>query len=160
MIVGTREDVVDIAVLNVMTTPVWTLQGSDLLRRAFGLMETRRIRHVPVLRDDRLIGILSDRDLRVYLPPPVPFAGMGNYAALLDRVRVEEAMASDPVSIGPYHSVTEAARMMLERRISALPVVDEGKVIGIVTQTDILWALANLLDQRPLAMATAASGAP
>jgi acetoin utilization protein AcuB len=143
-------ETVGIAVMNIMTTPVWTLQGSERLRAAFGLMERRHIRHVPVLRGDRLIGILSDRDLHVYLPPPVPFAGMGNYAALLDRVRVEEAMTSDLVSIGPYHGVTEAARLMLERRVGALPVVDEGKVIGIVTQTDILWALANLLEQRPL----------
>ena len=148
------------AVMNIMTTPVWTLQGGDRLRRAFGLMESRRIRHVPVLRGDRLIGMLSDRDLRVYLPPPVPFAGLSGYAALLDRVRVEEAMATEPISIGPYHAVTEAARVMLERRIGALPVVDEGKVIGIVTQTDILWALASLLEQRPVAVATAENGPP
>lgn len=149
-----------IAVMNIMTTPVWTLQGGERLRRAFGLMESRGIRHVPVLRGDRLIGILSDRDVRVYLPPPVPLAGIGGYAALLDRVRVEEAMTSEPVSIGPYHAVTQAARLMLERRIGALPVVDEGKVIGIVTQTDVLWALANLLEHQPLAVAPTEPPAP
>jgi len=136
-----------IAVMNIMTTPVWTLQGSDRLRRALDLMECRKIRHAPVLRGDRLIGILSDRDLRVYLPPPVPLRDARGYALLLDNVRIEEVMTAEPVSIGPYHAVTEAARVMLERRIGALPVVDEGKVIGIVTQTDILWALINLLDQ-------------
>ncbi len=146
--------------MNIMTTPVWTLQGSERLRRAFGLMESRGIRHVPVLRGDRLVGMLSDRDVRIYLPPPVPLAGIGGYAVLLDRVRVEEAMSSEPVSIGPYHTVTQAARLILERRIGALPVVDEGTVIGIVTQTDILWALANLLEQQPLAAAPAEPGAP
>ena len=149
-----------IAVMNIMTTPVWTVQGGERLRRAFGLMESRTIRHVPVLRGDRLIGMLSDRDVRVYLPPPVPLAGLGGYAALLDRVRVEEAMTSEPVSIGPYHTVTQAARVMLESRIGALPVVDEGKVIGIVTQTDVLWALADLLEQRPLEANSAEPAAP
>jgi len=158
--VEAKEHPVGAAVLNVMTTPVWTLQGSERLRRACELMESRRIRHVPVLRGDRLIGILSDRDLRGYLPPPFPFDGMGNFAALLDRVRVEEAMTSEPVSIGPYHAVTEAARVMLERRIGALPVVDEGKVIGIVTQTDILWALTNLLDRRPISVALTENDSP
>ena len=148
------------AVMNIMTTPVWTLQGSDRLCRALDLMECRRIRHVPVLRGDGLIGILSERDLKLYLPPPLPLAEFTDYAGLLDRVRVEEAMIPEPVSIGPYHAVTEAARVMLERRIGALPVVDEGKVIGIVTQTDILWALANLLDRKPISVATTENDSP
>ncbi|OGP84733.1 MAG: hypothetical protein A2Y95_03685 [Deltaproteobacteria bacterium RBG_13_65_10] len=141
-----REQVMSPAtVLEIMTTPVWTLQSMDTLHKAVMLMRNRQIRHAPVLAGERLVGILSDRDVRVYLPPPAHSVSEAD-GPDLDQVRVREMMTEEPISIGPYHRVTAAASVMLQRRIGALPVVEEGKVIGIVTQTDVLRALLGLLE--------------
>ena len=141
-----REQVMSPAtVLEIMTTPEWTLQSMDTLHKAGSLMRNRQIRHAPVLAGERLVGILSDRDVRVYLPPPAHSVSEAD-GPDLDQVRVREMMTEEPISIGPYHRVTAAASVMLQRRIGALPVVEEGKVIGIVTQTDVLRALLGLLE--------------
>jgi acetoin utilization protein AcuB len=132
-------------VMQVMTTPVWTLQSTDTLRKAVTLMRNRHIRHAPVLAGDRLVGMLSDRDVRAYLPPPSHGRSEAN-GSILDQARVREMMTEEPISIGPYHRVTAAASVMLDRHIGALPVVEEGRVIGIVTQTDVLRALLDLLE--------------
>ncbi len=132
-------------VMQIMTTPVWTLQSTDTLRKAVTLMRNRHIRHAPVLAGDRLVGILSDRDVRVYLPSPMHGRSEAE-GSILDQVRMREMMTEEPISIGPYHRVTAAASVMLDRHIGALPVVEEGRVIGIVTQTDVLRALLDLLE--------------
>ncbi len=147
--------------MEIMTSPVWTLQTSDSLRRALRLLGSTRVRHAPVLKGDRLVGILSERDVRMYLPPPIQrevTVEQGIDEVALPQTRVCEMMTGDPVSIGPYHSITAAARVLLERRIGALPVVEEGKVVGIVTQTDILRAMLEHVEE--LRDALAASSGP
>jgi acetoin utilization protein AcuB len=144
------DDVLSKSVMEIMASPVWTLQVSDSLRKAFHLLSNARVRHAPVLKGDRLVGILSERDVRMYLPPPSQRGGKSGQPvgeAVGDETRVYEMMTGDPVSIGPYHSVTAAARVLLERRIGALPVVDEGRVVGIVTQTDILRAMLEHVEE-------------
>jgi acetoin utilization protein AcuB len=157
---GRGDDVLSRSVMEIMTSPVWTLQTSDSLRRAFHLLSNTRVRHAPVLKGDRLVGILSERDVRMYLPPPIQRVATADQSigeVALDQTRVCEMMTGDPVSIGPYHSVTAAARVLLERRIGALPVVEEGKVVGIVTQTDILRAMLEHVEELKHALA-ASSG--
>jgi CBS domain-containing protein len=148
------------SVMEIMTSPVWTLQTSDSLRKASSLLSSTRVGHAPVLKGDRLVGILCARDVRPYLPPPTQGEVMADQST--DEVgppqgRVCEMMTRDPVSIGPYHSITAAARVLLERRIGALPVVEEGKVVGIVTQTDILRAMLEHVEELRDAL-TASSG--
>jgi acetoin utilization protein AcuB len=128
-------------VIELMSSPVRTLKTSDSLRKALNLLNKERIRHAPVLKDDRLVGIVSDRDVRMYLPPPISSGHQEESVSILDKIRVNEMMTGNPISIGPYHSVKEAARILLERRIGALPVVKEGRVIGIVTRSGILEAM-------------------
>ncbi len=130
---------------DVMTTPAWTLQATDPVSRAKGVFVDRQIRRLPVLEGERLVGMLSDRDLRPCASPIPSSLNVPTEECELSRtlggIHVLEVMRPTPVSIGPYHTVLEAARLMVEHDVRALPVVDQRHVIGIITQTDVLRAL-------------------
>jgi CBS domain-containing protein/nucleotide-binding universal stress UspA family protein len=113
------------AVGRVMTANPKTVGPGDVLESARALMAEARVRHLPVVEHGRLVGILSDRDLPAHV-------------GQLARTRVHVAMTGDPVTVSPDVSVEAAARLMLERRVRALPVVDGERVIGILSVTDIL----------------------
>ncbi len=104
-----------------------TVSPDATLLDALELEEERGIRHLPVLDGGRLVGILSDRDLR-------RARGRGTAPS----TRVSELMTEDPVTLAPGDSLLEAARRVLEDRISALPIADGGTLVGILTVTDLL----------------------
>jgi len=142
----------DLRVGEIMTTPAYTLQATDPVARAKMLFLDRRIRRLPVLKDERLVGMLSDRDLRPCAAPapaslPVLTERCDPVLAL-ERIPVVQIMRPAPLSIGPYHPVIDAARIMVEHEVHALPVVEQNRVIGIVTQTDVLRALLGILNDR------------
>lgn len=128
-------------VLGVMQSPVSTLQVGDSISKAIKLLKTAKTPCFPVLEGDRLVGILCGCSTHLFLSSTIQDAIEGRDGGALDRVCVQEIMRDAPVSIGPYHSVLTAAQILIERSLCALPVVEEQKVVGIVTQADILRAL-------------------
>ena len=108
------------------------------------LMDGRRIRHLPVLDGDCLVGMITDRDVRL-ASMPRPRKAVSQPDALLRLVRVEQVMTPDPATASPDMSVAVAARLMLEHRYGGLPVVEGGRLVGIITQGDLLKALMDLL---------------
>ncbi|HEX7128181.1 MAG TPA: CBS domain-containing protein, partial [Thermodesulfobacteriota bacterium] len=104
------------------------------------VMERRRIRHLPVVEGDRLVGIVTDRDIRLNLPSPATSLSVWEINYLLARLTVGEVMTKRPITIEPDREATDAAKLMLEHRIGALPVVENGALVGIVTETDLLRA--------------------
>jgi acetoin utilization protein AcuB len=104
------------------------------VRRAYEIMRDRRIRHLLVTEHDRLVGILSDRDLRPILLSPG-----------LTGASVAEVMSETPTTIAPGASVEDAASLLVVRKIGCLPVVEEERLVGIVTETDLLAVLVELL---------------
>jgi CBS domain-containing protein len=111
---------------------------------AEALLEALRIRHLPVLEGDRLVGLITDRDIRL-ASMPRPRWEPSQPDALLRLIRVEQVMTRDPVTASPHMPIAEAARLMLEHRYGGLPVVQEGRLVGIITQGDLLKALIDLL---------------
>jgi len=104
-------------------------------------MQRARIRHLPVVnRDGQLVGVITDRDLRHHLFSPRLFEALGSTAVdvLLDKVRVAEIMSTQVVTVEADASVGEAADTMRKRRVGSLPVVENGRTVGIVTEVDIL----------------------
>jgi acetoin utilization protein AcuB len=97
-------------------------------------MRDNRFRHLPVVEDGRLVGILSDRDLRPVLLSPG-----------LARARVRELMSEDLTTVGPDTPIEEAASLLVVKKIGCLPVVAQGQLVGIVTETDLLAVLVELL---------------
>lgn len=109
------------------------------------LMARHGIRHLPVVDGDRLVGVISESDLhRASLPGGRATAAL-ECDALLRLVRVVDVMSLDPVTVGPDHGVGDAARLLVAGKIGGVPVVDEGRLVGILTVTDALEALVELV---------------
>jgi acetoin utilization protein AcuB len=127
-------------VRDLMTTEVTTLRRNDKLAIADDVMRLGRIRHLPVLDDDEreLVGIVSQRDL--FRGALARALGYGQHAQqkLLDLLLVKDVMTSEVVTIGPDASLEEAARSMLERKIGCLPVLEEGRLVGLLTESDFV----------------------
>ena len=121
-------------VRDVMATDLVTVRPHETGLRAYRLMRDHRFRHLPVVEDGRLVGILSDRDLRPVLLSPG-----------LARARVRELMSEDLTIVGPDAPIEEAASLLVVKKIGCLPVVAHGRLVGIVTETDLLAVLVELL---------------
>ncbi len=127
-----------------MTKDPITLGPQTSLFRAWKLMKDRRIRHLPVMEDGRLVGIVTDRDLRLVLPSPATALEAHELNYLLDKLTVSEAMTKDVVTTTPSASIADATRALLRNRIGALPVLAGPILVGILTRADALEALNSV----------------
>jgi CBS domain-containing protein/nucleotide-binding universal stress UspA family protein len=109
------------------------------------MMSLRRLRHLPVMDDGHLVGIITDRDLRTVLPSPATSFSVGEIRFLLERLTVGEVMTRRVLIVEPEAPLAEAVRQMLEQKIGALPVVEHGRLVGIITEIDVLRAFASVL---------------
>lgn len=127
-----------------MSSLVKTLQRNDEVLSADTLMREERIRHVPVLNEDGLLaGILSQRDL--YLSGLVRALGHGTAARdrALSGIVVKEVMTAEVITTTPETSIRAAARVMVDRKIGCLPVLDGDKLVGLLSESDIVSAVAH-----------------
>jgi len=124
-----------------MTREIVTLAPDETVGTALALCRERRIRHLPVLSEGRLVGIVSDRDLR----SATPAFGEPERAAALQKVLVEDVMTSDVIFALPDDPIEQASNTMRERRIGCLPVVEGGEIVGILTVSDVMTALVYLV---------------
>jgi len=106
-------------------------------------MAEAHIRHLIVVQDGNVIGIVTDRDIRLNVPSPATSLSSWEITYLLARLTVGEVMTKSVMVIGPDRPLGEAARIMIDHKIGALPVVDSGRLIGIITETDFVKALAT-----------------
>ena len=126
-------------VRDVMQTKLITASPQTTLPDALKLVAQRRVRHLPVVDSDgALAGIVSDRDLKQAMASPATSLEAHELLFLLDRLRVEQIMTRTVITIGPMSPVEEAARLMVQEKIGALPVMDGGELVGILTETDVL----------------------
>jgi acetoin utilization protein AcuB len=102
------------------------------------LLQRRGFRHLPVLDGGKLVGIISDRDLKQSMISAASMTEGRERDRLLDELTAGQIMARAVVTIGPMFGVEEAARLMATRKISALPVTEGDRLVGIVTETDVL----------------------
>jgi acetoin utilization protein AcuB len=104
------------------------------------LMEERRIRHLLVTEDHRLLGIVTDRDIRLNLPSPATTLSIWELNYLLNKLTVDDVMTKSVLVVDPDREAADAAVLMVTEKIGALPVIYGGQVVGIVTETDFLAA--------------------
>jgi acetoin utilization protein AcuB len=127
-----------------MEKRVLTTNPDSCLIDAFEIMRDHRIRHVPVLEGEKLVGIVSDRDVRSALPSRRGMEeGSASLGDSLLETRISQVMSVMPITIGPDASIREAAEMMCRDKIGALPVVDRGRLVGILSAEDLLWAISE-----------------
>jgi CBS domain-containing membrane protein len=131
-------------VRDVMTPDVTTLQRNDNLTLAEDVMQLGRIRHLPVLEDDgELVGIVSQRDLfRGALSQALGF-GAHAQRKLLDTLVVKDVMSTEVITTTPDTPLVEAARVLTERKIGCLPVIEAGRLVGIITEGDFVALVAR-----------------
>ncbi len=108
------------------------------------MMKKKRIRHLLVTDDGKVRGIVTNRDFRLMRPSPATSLSIYEVHYLLDKVKVKEIMTKKVITVTPATPITEAARLLLNRRIGALPVVKDEKVVGIITETNMIRALIDL----------------
>ena len=133
-------------VSELMNRALITVATEDSVEEAVNLLHRRGVRHLLVMKKSRLVGIISDRDIKRAMDPrqtKKKLMGIGGLYFLLEPTLVEEIMTPNPVTIGPDASVSHAAYIMVERRFGALPVVQNGETVGIVTETDLLRCFAE-----------------
>jgi acetoin utilization protein AcuB len=122
----------------VMRAAVITITPKTSLPEALRLVQHRGIRHLPVVEDDALVGIVSDRDLKRAMASPATSLETHELRYLLDALTVDEIMTRPVITIGPTFPIEEAARLIVKERVGALPVTERGRLVGIVTETDVL----------------------
>ena len=128
-----------------MTSPATTVTPEDTVLTAFRRMRAGRFRHLPVVGDgDRLVGIVTDRDLRQLQPVNVDEETSENWLHRLELISVEDIMTPDPLTGWPEMPLEEAARLLHQAKVGSLPIVADGKVVGIITDTDIFRAFVDL----------------
>ncbi len=124
-------------VRDIMRSPVVVISPDTTLQDAYRTMQQKNIRHLPVLEKERLVGVVTDRDLRLAtsLLAPAPFPPAG---------RVSAVMCPTPLTADAMDPVEDAARTMREKKIGCLPVMENGTLIGIITGIDLLDALMRM----------------
>ena len=131
-------------VREVMSREVHTVKRNDELAIADALMKQGRVRHLPVIDEDgEVCAVVSQRDL--FRGALLRALGFGSRAEelMLKQVAVKEAMSAEIHTTTPDTPIAEAARLMIERKIGCLPVIENGKLIGIVTETDCVRLVAE-----------------
>jgi CBS domain-containing protein len=135
----------ELKVRDVMTADPTTLKRNDKLTLAEDIMTLGRVRHLPVVDDDdqTVVGIVTQRDL--FRDALAQALGYGKHAQrkLLDTLSVKDVMATEVVTSSPDASLVEAAKILTERKIGCLPVVANGKLVGILTEGDFVALVAR-----------------
>jgi predicted transcriptional regulator len=130
-------------VRDIMETKLVTISASERLSMVEDIMTLGRVRHMPVVQGGELVGVVSERDLLRASLSELSEHRDAERRMFLHVVEISRVMSSPPVVIGPDATIREAALLMADRKIGCLPVVEGGRLIGIVTETDVLRWVAS-----------------
>lgn len=119
--------------IHIMTRHPETVSPDNTLAKAKEMMDVAGFRRLPVVKDGEVVGMLTERNLR-------------EHTGYLESTKVNAAMSTAVVSVGPNSTVQEAARLMLRHKVGGLPVLDGGKLVGIVTTIDMLKAFLEVIE--------------
>jgi CBS domain-containing protein len=151
----------EITVKDWMTRPVVSVSQGTPVADAYNMMMQKSIRRLPVVENDRLVGIVTLGDLREARPSPATSLSIYELNYLLAKLTVGQVMTHNPLTVSPHTPIPTAARIMLEHKVSGLPVVDENKrPLGIITESDIFRMLIDRWDTFTTSPVEAALPAP
>jgi acetoin utilization protein AcuB len=136
-----------------MNRDVVTVRPDDSFRTAMHLIRQKEIRHLLVVEGKRLVGIVTDRNLRQSSPSGVGSLCIHGLHHIPEKLTVRQIMTTRVVSIRPDQTVEDAALLLLAHRIGGLPVVQDGELAGLITESDILQAFLQLRGKGPLDIA-------
>ncbi len=134
-------------VRDIMTASTVTVTQCDSLQVARDRMLAHHCRRLPVLdENERVCGIITDRDLRLAVNSPLIMRERWQDDMLLQHTEVGACMTPDPICATPETPLTETITLLLQHKISGMPVIDHGRLVGIITVTDLLRTLQRILD--------------
>ena len=132
-----------LAVSDLMTVNPQTITPETSLRHIVELMKSEGCRHLPVLKDNALVGIVTDRDVRLVMNSPIVLHGRWQDEELINKVTAETCMTPGPITVNPDTPAYRAAEMLSIYKFGCLPVVEGDTLVGIVTVTDFFDYLAT-----------------
>ncbi|MBC2743669.1 MAG: CBS domain-containing protein [Desulfosarcina sp.] len=132
-------------VKNWMSKDVVTVDENESMSQAIRLLKKKNIRMLPVMKDGKLSGIVTDRDLKKASASDATALEAHELKYVLDKIKVKTIMTKNPIAVPPDLTVEETAEILLKNKISGVPVVDDtGVVMGIITQTDLFKVIISL----------------
>ncbi|MGA3327314.1 MAG: CBS domain-containing protein [Terriglobia bacterium] len=138
-------------VRDIMTTDLTTLRDDEVLLDATLILARGGFRHIPIVNGTKLVGIVTERDVKHYTPSILSGIPPEEYNRLMATTPLSKIMSRNPTTIEPGKSVYEAAHILYEHRIGCLPVVENGELKGIITSTDMLKLLLQFLREKGFA---------
>jgi acetoin utilization protein AcuB len=134
-----------------MTTDLTTLRDDEVLLDAVLLFARAGFRHIPILNGTQLVGVVTERDVKHYTPSILSGISPDEYNRLMESTPLSKIMTRNPATIEPGKTIYEAAQILYDHRIGCLPVVEDGELKGIITTTDMLKLVLQLLAEKGLA---------
>ncbi len=131
-----------------MTLKVYMVGPNDCIADALRIMKEMDIKHVPVVREGTILGIVTDRDIKEFNPAKAATFDMYELHYIFEKTKVKEVMKSPVITTTPDTPIEEAAELMYDRNIGCLVVEKEGKLAGIITESDIFRALIDITGVR------------
>jgi len=131
-----------------MTSQVFTVSPEESIADTMALMREKKINKLPVIDKGKLVGFVTDGDLREVSPSPATTLSIFELNYLIAKTPIREVAVKKVVTCHPNMQIEDAALLMREQKISGLPVLDEGKLVGIITGTDILDAFLDIMGFR------------
>lgn len=125
-----------------------TISLETPISKALDIIIKRKIRHLPVVRDGRVVGLVTERGLLAVSPSPATTLSVYELNYVLAKLTVKEALVKDPIWVPSECPIEEAANIMREKKIGSLLVIDDNALVGIVTQTDLVGALVRMFGLR------------
>lgn len=133
-----------------MSKPIISISPDMPISEAMNLMKIEQVRRFPVVKDGKLLGLVSDKDLLNASPSPVTTLSIWELNYLLNKITVSEVMVKNVLTVTEDTPIEQAARIMADNKIGGLPVMRDGGVVGIITETDLFKIFLELLGAREM----------
>jgi acetoin utilization protein AcuB len=137
----------DIRVSDIMSSPAICVDGLTAVTEAQQLMRRHKIRRVPVLDGRKLVGILTQGDVRGAMPSEVTTLNRTEQDYLISHLKVNRVMSKEVITATREMSLADATRLLAQYKISGLPVIDDDTVVGMVTESDVFETIAAMFDK-------------
>ncbi len=131
-----------------MSRPVISVSPDEPINEVLAMFREEHIRRAPVMKEGKLVGIVAERDLLNASPSPVTTLSVWEMNYLISKVTVKSVMTKKVITVDKDTPIEEAARIMADKKIGGLPVVSAGKVVGIITETDLFKTFLELMGAR------------
>ena len=131
-----------------MSHPVFTVQPDMPITKAHELMAREKIHRAPVVKNGMLVGIIAENDIQKAYPSSATSLAVWEVASLIENIKVKDIMIKDVKTVQEDTSIEEAARIMVDSKISALPVMRGKELVGIITETDLFRIMLEMLGAR------------